>query len=269
MNNAASVGNLLKCNFILPRAPFIMTDLDPSTTLGMPLYKEVARRMMNALSAGEWQPGDVIPAEKKLGERFAVSIGTVRKAIDEMVAENILIRHQGRGTFVATHNKDQHLFRFFNVVRQDGLKSYPDVRMMSFSKRKADKITAAKLMISNSAKILHFSNLLSLDSEPVIVDEITLPEELFRGFTEQKLRDRPNTLYNLYQREFGINVIRIEERLRGGLASAEHAKLLQVAAGTPLLEIHRVAFSFNQQPIERRVSYVNTEKYEYYATGNQ
>lgn len=263
------MGNQLECNFILYRARLIMTDLDPSSTLGMPLYKEVARRMMNALSAGEWQPGDVIPAEKKLGERFAVSIGTVRKAIDEMVAENILIRHQGRGTFVATHNKDQHLYRFFNVLRHDGLKNYPEVQMVSFSKEKADKIVASKLMIPNGAKTLHFSNLLSLNNEPVIIDEITLPENLFRGCTEQKLRDRPNTLYNLYQREFGINVIRIEERLRSGLASDEHAKLLQIRPGAPLLEIHRVAFSFNQQPIERRVSYVNTEKYEYYAIGNQ
>jgi GntR family transcriptional regulator len=246
-----------------------MTDLDPSTTLGMPLYKEVARRMLSALSAGEWQPGGVIPAEKKLGERFAVSIGTVRKAIDELVAENILIRHQGRGTFVATHNKDQHLYRFFNVLRHDGLKSYPEVELVSFSKGKADKIAAAKLSIPSGAKTFHFSNVLSLNNEPVIVDEITLPENLFRGFTEQKLRDRPNTLYNLYQREFGVNVIRIEERLRCGLASDEHARLLQLAAGAPLLEIHRVAFSFNQQAIEWRVSYVNTEKYEYYATGTQ
>ena len=246
-----------------------MTDLDPSTTLGMPLYKEVARRMLSALSAGEWQPGDVIPAEKKLGERFAVSIGTVRKAIDELVAENILIRHQGRGTFVATHNKDQHLYRFFNVLRQDGLKSYPEVQLVAFFKGKADKIIAAKLNIPNSAKTIHFSNLLSLNGEPVIVDEITLPENLFRGFTEQKLRDRPNTLYNLYQREFGVNVIRIEERLRSGPASDDHAKLLNLPSGAPLLEIHRVAFSFNQLPIEWRVSYVNTEKYEYYATGNQ
>lgn len=116
---------------------------------------------------------------------------------------------------------------------------------------------------------IHFSNLLSLNDEPVIVDEITLPENLFRGFTEQKLRDRPNTLYNLYQREFGVNVIRIEERLRCGVASDEHARLLQLVRGAPLMEIHRVAFSFNQQPIEWRVSYVNTEKYGYYATGNQ
>ncbi len=245
-----------------------MTDLDPSTTLGMPLYRVVARRMLSALSAGEWQPGDVIPAEKKLGERFAVSIGTVRKAIDDLVAENILIRHQGRGTFVATHSRDQHLYRFFNVIRQDGLKTYPAVELVSFSKSKANKIAATKLAIAQNAKTIHFSNLLSLNDEPVIVDEITLPENLFRGFSEQKLRDRPNTLYNLYQREFGVNVIRIEERLRGGSATEEHAKLLRMTKGAPLLEIHRLAYSFNQQAIEWRVSYVNTEKYEYCASVN-
>lgn len=219
---------------------------------------------MNSLSTGEWQPGEAIPAEKKLGERFAVSIGTVRKAIDELVAENILIRHQGRGTFVATHNKDQHLYRFFNVLRQDGLKSFPESEIIHFSKAKADKDLAVKLMIPVGAKTLQFSNFLSLNGEPVIVDEITVAENLFRGLTEQKLRDRPNTIYNLYQREFGINVIRIEERIRCCLASDEHAQLLQLNSGAPLLEIHRIAFSFNQQAIECRISYVNTEKYEYY-----
>jgi GntR family transcriptional regulator len=79
-----------------------MSELDPSAAIGTTLYKEVKRQMLHALAAGEWNPGEAIPAEKRLCERFAVSIGTLRKAIDDLVAESILIRHQGRGTFVAT-----------------------------------------------------------------------------------------------------------------------------------------------------------------------
>lgn len=246
-----------------------MNDLDPSQTLGAPLYKEVAQRMLMALSAGEWKPGEAISAEIKLSERFAVSIGTLRKAIDELVAENILVRHQGRGTYVTTHSRDQQLYRFFKVVRHDGLKTYPEVELVGYEHRKADKAVADKLAISRGARLVHFTNLLSLNGQPVIVDEISLPGALFHRLTEQQLRERPNTLYNLYQRNFGMNVIRIEERLRGGQATAAHAALLRCNPGAPLLEVHRVAFSFNQQPIEHRVSHINTANYEYIAGGSQ
>lgn len=241
-----------------------MTELNPASSLGLPLYKEVQRRIVAALAAGEWEPGGAIPAEKHLCSRFGVSMGTLRKAIDELVAENILVRHQGRGTFVALHNRGPHLFRFFNVVAHDGTRSYPQLTLVAFSKVKADKVTCEKLGLPSGARTIFFTNVRSLNNEPVLVDEIKLPEALFPGMTEAQLRDRPSTLYNLYQVDYGLNVIRIEERVRATLASAAHAKLLKIKPGLPLLQIHRVAFSYNDQPIEYRVSYVNTERHEYF-----
>lgn len=236
-----------------------------SAALGTTLYREVKRQVLAALAANEWTPGEAIPSEKRLCERFGVSIGTLRKAIDDLVAENILIRHQGRGTFVATHTRGQHLFRFFNIARHDGSKNYPVTSLVSFRKGKADKAARAKLGLPAGAKVFQFSNVLSVDGEPVLVDDIVLPEALFGGMTEAMLRNRPNTLYNLYQSEFGLNVIGIEERLRASLAGEAHARLLGIAPGAPILEIHRVAFSYNQQPVEWRISHVNTERYEYFA----
>lgn len=236
-----------------------------SAALGTTLYREVKRQVLAALAANEWTPGEAIPSEKRLCERFGVSIGTLRKAIDDLVAENILIRHQGRGTFVATHTRGQHLFRFFNIARHDGSKNYPVTSLVSFRKGKADKAARAKLGLPAGAKVFQFSNVLSVDGEPVLVDDIVLPEALFGGMTEAMLRNRPNTLYNLYQSEFGLNVIGIEERLRASLAGEAHARLLGIAPSAPILEIHRVAFSYNQQPVEWRISHVNTERYEYFA----
>ena len=235
----------------------------------MTLYKEVQRQMLLALAAEEWQPGEAIPAEKRLCERFSVSIGTLRKAIDELVAEGILIRHQGRGTFVATHNRDQHWFRYFKIARHDSPKTYPSPALVDFAKGKADKETCEKLGIAGASKVFQFTNLMSIDGEPALVDEITLPEALFAGLTRARLQQRPSTLYNFYQAEFGLNVIRIEERLRATLAGSKHAQLLGVPPGTPLLAVRRVAFSYNDQPVEWRISYVNTERYEYCAAGNQ
>jgi GntR family transcriptional regulator len=242
-----------------------MTELDPSASLGRTLYREVKHQMMRALAASEWRPGEAIPSEKKLCDRFAVSIGTLRKAIDDLVAESILVRHQGRGTFVSLHNREQQSFRFFNFAGHDGRKTYPTLELVSFAKKKGGKQAAEKLALPSSAKVIEFTNVLSLHGEPVIVDDIALPEDLFSGLTEEQLRNRTNTLYNLYQVSFGINIIRTEERLRAAVATAEQARLLGIAAGTPLLEVRRVAYSYDKKPIEWRISHVNTAKHEYVA----
>ena len=114
----------------------------PALPQSAPLYKEVKRHVMAALASGEWKPGAAIPAERRLSERYGTSIGTVRKAIDELCAENILIRQQGRGTFVASHNRDRMLFYFFHVVPEDGPKAYPDVELLAFTRGKADRLVA-------------------------------------------------------------------------------------------------------------------------------
>lgn len=225
--------------------------------------------MLTALSAGEWKPGEAVPAERKLCQRFAVSIGTLRKAIDELVAENILIRHQGRGTFVAGHSRDQHQFRFFNVTPHEGPTTYPNVSLRTFSRGKADRTESEKLGLPAGAKVFRFTNVLSLHGEPVIVDDITLPEALFPGLTEAQLRQRPNTLYNLYQVEFGLNVIRIQERVRATQPDSRQALLLGTRRGAPVLEVRRVAYSYHDRPVEWRISRVNTQHHEYAVPGVQ
>ena len=114
----------------MPDAP---RDTAPGVPLAGPLYKDVKRRLTEALTRGEWKPGEAIPAERLLSERCGTSIGTVRRAIDELVAENILIRQQGRGTYVASHNRDRMLFYFFHIVDEQGTKRYPDVELLSFA----------------------------------------------------------------------------------------------------------------------------------------
>jgi GntR family transcriptional regulator len=125
-------------------------------------------------------------------------------------------------------------------------------------------VVAEKLGIAIGTKVIRFTNVRSLEGEPILVDEITLPEALFPGMSEQQLRDRDSTLYSLYEAAYGLNVIRIEERVRACLAVMAQAKLLKVKPGVPLLQIHRVAFSYNNKPIEYRVSYVNTRHFEYF-----
>ena len=230
-----------------------------------PLYKEVRRQILEGVSRGDWKAATAIPSERQLAERFGVSVGTVRKAIDELSAEGVLVRQQGRGTFVAVHNRDRLMFHFFHIVGRDGTKQTPVVKMLSFKAARADLRESAGLAIALGAPVFRVRNVLGLGGRPVIFDSITIPRALFPGLTMRAFRDRPNTIYHLYQSAFGINVLRSLERLAGTVADAEAASVLQVPRGTPLLEINRVALTFDDAPVELRRSLVDTSRHEYFS----
>lgn len=231
----------------------------------LPLYKEVKRLLTQSLAEGEWQPGVALPSETRLSERYRVSIGTVRKAIDDLVAERILVRHQGRGTFVAGHNARRTLFHFFHIVPADGGKEQPETELLSFERARADADSAARLNIAEGAPVFRIRNLLRLRGTPVVLDEITLPAERFPRLSEKVLRERDSTIYQLYQERYGINVVRSAERLSAALADRPSAKLLGIPAGSPLLRIRRTALTYHNAPVELRISLVNTAEHEYFS----
>lgn len=242
----------------------LMDEMGVSGVLGSsPLYKEVKTRITQSLIAGEWRSGEAIPSEAKLAARFQVSIGTIRKAIDELVAEKILVRHQGRGTFVATHNQDRTLFYFFHVVGESGRKEYPKSELLSFERDKADAQVAERLGINRGARVFRIRNLLKIAGSPVILDHITIPASLFPGLDEETFANRESTIYGLYQSRYGINVIHAVERLRARPCDARCASALGLARGHPILEIHRVAYTYNDIPVEVRLSQVNTDHHDY------
>lgn len=229
-----------------------------------PLYRRVKMRIMQGLANGEWKSGEAIPSEARLTEEFQVSIGTIRKAIDELAAEKILVREQGRGTFVATHTEDRFLYYFFRIVDRNGVKIFPESQMLSFRRMRANANQAESLQIARGARVIRINNLLKLGGEPVEIDDIVLPAERFSGLTEEMLLTRSSTIYHLYQARFGINVIRAAEKLRAVTADGETARILHLQKGSPVLEIDRVAYTYNNLPVELRSSYVNTVNHDYF-----
>ncbi len=234
----------------------------PETT-GMPLYRAVKRALLDAIGAAAFAPGDALPSEAALAVAFRVSIGTVRKAVDELSAEHIVVRRQGRGTFVATHDAGRLMFQFFHVERSDGLRELPGVTLVSFQRGRAGDEAAEALHLRPGEAVVEIENVLRLQGRPVIHDRIALPAALFRGLTEKRLRERPGTLYQFYQAGFGITVLRALERARAVGADKATARVLGVAPGAPLIEVRRTALSFSDQPVEYRASFVDTARHDY------
>ncbi len=229
-----------------------------------PLYKRIKTLLTNSLAEGQWQPNESIPSEARLAEQFKVSAGTVRKAIDELVAEKILIRQQGRGTFVAAHSAARSLYYFFHIVGEDGVKRSPTPELISFEHGRADSGIAARLQIKPSAAIIRICNLLKLEDQPIEVDEIVVSAADFPNLSRKHLAHRTGTIYQLFQEQFGINIVHTAEHLRAVAANATDSKLLGVAPGSPILEIDRLSYTYHGRPVEARTCRVNTTQHVYF-----
>lgn len=228
-----------------------------------PLYRNVIARITEKLESGEWRANQVIPSEWRLAEQFRVSIGTIRRAVDELVAGRLLVRHQGRGTFVAAHTEDHYRYHFFRLVDAAGTRLYPAVQLQGFRRARADAAEAARLQLKRGAPVVRIVNLLRLEGAPAVLDRITLPAALFPGLTRAMFERRSGTIYHLYQERFGVSVIRAVERLRATAAGRAETRALGVSPGSPLLEIERLAYTYRNRPVELRVSRAHTARYSY------
>lgn len=228
-----------------------------------PLYKEIRSALLSSLAQGEWKPGELIPSEFALADRFGVSKGTVRRALEELVSGKILVRRQGSGTFVATHSRDRTLYHFFHLVGRDGKKDYPVTELVSYRLATADRATCARLDIEAGSRVIAFSNLARIRGEPVAVNDIVVPQQTFSGLSRRMLDERESTIYALYQSRFGINVIHISEQLSAGHARSDVAGKLRIAKTTPVLVVDRIAYTYHDRPVELRRSWVNTKAYVY------
>ncbi len=255
-------GGVLDCRERL--RPHFMTDTPAGNTLMVnPLYREVQWRITRALAAGDWKPGEAIPSESRLARQFNVSIGTIRRAVDELVAGRILVRQQGRGTFVATHTEDRTLFYFFHIVGKDEGSEFPVSELLSFRRERADANDETQLGISRGSRVARVRNLLKLAGKPVVLDDITVSTERFARIDEATFRNRDGTIYGLYQARYGVNVVRISERLSATHPPAGIATLLGMRTDQPALHIRRVAYTYNDSPVEYRQSWINTADHEY------
>jgi len=255
-SNPASTTNL-------PGAAGVTEVVPASSPTFSPLYQQIKALITQGLESGEWKPGEMIPSEVELAARYKVSQGTVRKAIDELAADNLLVRRQGKGTFVATHNEDRVQFRFLRLLPEDG-DLHPHVsRLLECRRLRAPAEIARQLDLKPADPVVCIKRLLQFDGETTVFDEIWLPGAVFRGLTAERLADYKGPLYAMFETEFGTRMIRASEKIRAVGADEIVAELLGVAIGSPLLSVERVSYTYGDRPVEVRRGWYVTNGYYY------
>ena len=229
-----------------------------------PLYQQVKQRLVENLIKGLWAPGAALPSEHQLAATLGVSPGTVRKALDEMAAENMVVRRQGRGTYVAEHDQDRVLFQYFMLTRDDGRRELPDSTLISMTRSPADAEERARLDLGSRSSVWRIERCRTVEDRNIIAERIVISAKLFPGL--DRLEDLPNNVYQLFATKYGVSIARAEERLKAVAASADEAEKLAIKIGTPLLEIDRTAYALDGKPVEWRVSRCLTDDFHYLST---
>ena len=238
----------------------------PSTPAFSPLYQQIKGLILQSLLAGEWKPGESIPSEVDLATRFRVSQGTVRKAVDELAAENLLVRRQGKGTFVATHAEQHVQYRFLKLMPDAGDTSTegPAQREIIDCKRlRASSEVARSLGLRTGDSVLQVRRVLSFANCPTILEDLWLPGSPFKGLTAERLSDYHGPMYALFETEFGVRMVRAVEKIRAVMPDAEQSRLLKLPRATPLLSVERVAYTYNDTPMEMRRGLYLTDTHYY------
>lgn len=242
-------------NFVIPA--------EVATPAFSPLYQQIKTLMTMRLQAGEWRPGQAIPSELGLAARFKVSQGTVRKAVDALAADNLLVRRQGRGTFVSTHAEQTVQYRFLRLMPNNGPIVGAQRRFIDCRRLRAPADVARSLGLKSGEAVVNVRRVLSFEAAPTVLDDIWLPGALFKGLTAERLADYKGPMYGLFESEFGVRMIRAEEQIRAVLADSISANLLGLGVGAPLLSVERLSMTYGDKAVELRRGLYSTASHYY------
>jgi GntR family transcriptional regulator len=198
----------------------------------------------------------------QLAAELKVSQGTVRKALDELVAQNLLVRRQGRGTYVSQHDLHRSLFHFFKLEPDDGSRQLPTSRVLDASVAKANGEERAALRLDKGDSVVRILRVRLVDDVPTMYERISVSEKRFPSLAGS-IEQLPNTLYSMYSTDFGITIASAQEELRAVGADKVQAEHLRLREGAPVLEIRRIAIALDGTPVELRVSLCNTANCRY------
>jgi GntR family transcriptional regulator len=228
-----------------------------------PLYRQIKSLITQSLVSGEWGPGDPIPSEIELASRYSVSQGTVRKAVTELAGENLLIRHQGKGTFVASHADERGKFPFLRMTPDQGELKDLTGELLDFRKLRADASSGRLLRLPAGASVYLIRRILLLAGSKICFEEVRLPANRYKGLSAAIVEEHECMLYSMYETGFGIRILHADEQVKAVPAPKEAAAALNLPAGAPVLQIERVAYTYEEDPAELRRSWNDTREHHY------
>ena len=229
----------------------------------VPLHHQVYLDLRAALDAGEWRPGDLLPPERQLAERYGCSLITVRRALSELAREGRLERTRGRGTTVLRPRIERDFagtMSFTEEMQDRGLD--PETKQIAARPESAGEVVAAALQIEPGSPTLYLERLRAADGEPLLLEQVHLPAEQFPGLLASDLEH--GSLYDLLTARYGTTIVRARESLEPVLLRSREARLLGQHARTPALLIEGIAFSDRGIPVEFARSYVRGDRTRYY-----
>jgi GntR family transcriptional regulator, N-acetylglucosamine utilization regulator len=229
----------------------------------LPRYFQLKEILRERIRSGEWKPGELIPSERELSEKYGISRMTARQAITDLVNEGIFYREQGKGTFVSQRKITQqliHLTGFTEDIRARGQR--PGTKVLSAMMHPADEESAEKLRINQGTPIFRLQRLRLADDEPLAIE---LSQISFKGCEKLLEEDlEHNSLYRLLEAKYGISLMEADQELEAGLTGSEEAQLLKISIARPVLFTRRVTYTDRNQPIEYAKAVYCGNKYTFY-----
>lgn len=230
------------------------------TEAPVPVYYKLQMELMDGIEGGKWGPGEALPPERKLAELYDVSIGTVNRALANLVNAGYLYRMQGKGTFVSGTSIPVESVRYTRL-RREFSDVDPKIQIETVGVQAIPGIQPINryLKIRANHQLWELKRIISIRKKPVHFHISYLQLKRFPGLDDIMGRQFKNaTLYLTIEKKFGLPTIFNEELYGAIIADEQIAKILEVEPGSPLLKIQTRSFTYKEQPYEYRLSYVAT-----------
>lgn len=229
----------------------------------IPLHHQVFRDLKSALDAEEWRPGERMPTERDLAERYGCSLITVRHALGELVREGRIDRVRGRGTFVLAPRLDRNIagsMSFAEELQRRGLD--PATRLVTSRIEPAGEAVANALEVDADTPVVYLERLRLGNGEPLILEQARLPANRFAGLLAFDLEKR--SLYDLLAERYATRIVRARETVEPVHLRQRDAKLLGLPSRALALQIDGVAYAADGTPVEAARSFIRGDRTRYY-----
>ena len=226
--------------------------------VAQPLYAQVRERLLERIVGKEWQQGQMLPNEFDLARQFGVSIGTIRKAVEGLETARMVVRKQGRGTFVARDSTAPAVEPISWFAETGATGAGATVSTLSIATRPASVAEASALRLGTERTVITIRRRRSFEVGGAVLDRIALPLKLFFDFESEGTL--PPNLYEFYGDYFGVRAVKCTEAIGVAAADQEMAAALSVPVGEPVLKIERTSYSAGGEPMEWRESYCQLTK---------